>query len=239
MTGGGDGRGQDPGRGRPRVRRPGRSVEGVLDARGDAPHLVADPRGLEGRAHDPRRDQQDQLGLLGPFLGVAEQVADDRDPPEERNARVDRGLPRSWMSPPRTSVWLFSSTTEVSASRFLNSGDSVGGTGSPTSLTSCFTSSATVPSSPMRGVTVRTTPASLILDGLGAHDPRGLPPGRRDGRGAAHGNLLRRQDRDGARDVDHGLLVLGGHDRRVRQHVQLVVRPRARSARPGIGRRRT
>src|SRR2546427_3619961 len=64
------------------------------------------------------------------------------------------------MSPPSTRVWLFRSTTEVSASRFLKVGELVGGWFSPTELTSCLTSSATVPFSPMRGVTVRMTPAS-------------------------------------------------------------------------------
>src|SRR2546428_462851 len=64
------------------------------------------------------------------------------------------------MSPPSTRVWLFRSTTEVSASRFLKDGELVGGWFSPTELTSCLTSSATVPFSPMRGVTVRMTPAS-------------------------------------------------------------------------------
>src|SRR6266545_2492473 len=64
------------------------------------------------------------------------------------------------MSPPSTRVWLFTSTTEVSASRLMKDGELVGGWFSPTALTSCLTSSATVPFSPMRGVTVRMTPAS-------------------------------------------------------------------------------
>ena len=55
---------------------------------------------------------------------------------------------------------MFSSTTEVSASRLVNDGEPVGATGGPTAFTSCLTSSATVPRSPMRGVTVRITPAS-------------------------------------------------------------------------------
>src|SRR5260370_18416253 len=76
------------------------------------------------------------------------------------------GIPRlvidrlSWISPPSTSVWLFKSTTDVSASRLRNDGEFVGATAGPTELTSCLTSSATVPRSPMRGVTVRITPAS-------------------------------------------------------------------------------
>src|SRR5207245_11600398 len=76
------------------------------------------------------------------------------------------GIPRrsrvivSWRSPPSTRVWLFRSTTEVSASRLMNEGEFVGGTLGPTLFTSCFTSRATVPRSPMRGVTVRITPAS-------------------------------------------------------------------------------
>src|SRR5437867_1658338 len=76
------------------------------------------------------------------------------------------GIPRSsmvtlsWMRPPSTSVWLLTSTTDVSASRLMNDGELVGWTLGPIEFTSCFTSSATVPSSPMRGVTVRITPAS-------------------------------------------------------------------------------
>src|SRR6184192_1578589 len=42
----------------------------------------------------------------------------------------------------------------------MNEGEFVGATAGPIEFTSCFTSSATVPSSPMRGVTVRITPAS-------------------------------------------------------------------------------
>src|SRR5881628_854189 len=42
----------------------------------------------------------------------------------------------------------------------MNEGELVGATLGPIEFTSCFTSSATVPSSPMRGVTVRITPAS-------------------------------------------------------------------------------
>ena len=66
----------------------------------------------------------------------------------------------SWMSPPRTRVVLLTRTTDVSASRLMISGDPVGATGDPMALTSCLTSRATVPCSPIRGVTVRTTPAS-------------------------------------------------------------------------------
>src|SRR6266851_9100598 len=67
-----------------------------------------------------------------------------------------------WMSPPRTSVWLLSSTTDVSALRLLKLGELIGGGAvGPMSLTSCLTSRATVPDSPMRGVTVRMMPASL------------------------------------------------------------------------------
>ena len=79
---------------------------------------------------------------------------------------LSSGIPRwlivrvSWISPPSTSVWLFRSTTDVSASRLRNDGEFVGATAGPTELTSCLTSSATVPRSPMRGVTVRMTPAS-------------------------------------------------------------------------------
>src|SRR6266403_1874272 len=79
---------------------------------------------------------------------------------------LSSGIPRwlivrvSWISPPSTSVWLFKSTTDVSASRLRNDGEFVGATAGPTELTSCLTSSATVPRSPMRGVTVRMTPAS-------------------------------------------------------------------------------
>src|SRR5213594_4003810 len=64
------------------------------------------------------------------------------------------------MSPPSTNVWLLTSTTDVSASRLMNWGEFVGGVAGPTALTSCLTSRATVPRSPMRGVTVRITPAS-------------------------------------------------------------------------------
>ena len=66
--------------------------------------------------------------------------------------RLSKGMPewirerRFWMSPPRTSVWLLSSTT---------------GSFSPTWLNSCLTSRDTVPCSPMRGVTLRMMPASL------------------------------------------------------------------------------
>src|SRR5207249_11897727 len=42
----------------------------------------------------------------------------------------------------------------------MNEGEFVGATAGPIEFTSCFTSSATVPCSPMRGVTVRVTPAS-------------------------------------------------------------------------------
>src|SRR2546427_13205310 len=42
----------------------------------------------------------------------------------------------------------------------MNEGEFVGATAGPIEFTSCFTSSATVPCSPMRGVTVRITPAS-------------------------------------------------------------------------------
>src|SRR5437867_8080302 len=76
------------------------------------------------------------------------------------------GIPRSsmvtlsWMRPPSTSVWLLTSTTDVSASRLMNEGELVGATLGPIEFTSCFTASATVPGSPMRGVTVRITPAS-------------------------------------------------------------------------------
>ncbi len=42
----------------------------------------------------------------------------------------------------------------------MNDGEFVGGIGAPIWFASCFTSSATVPCSPMRGVTVRITPAS-------------------------------------------------------------------------------
>src|SRR5436309_931233 len=66
------------------------------------------------------------------------------------------------MRPPRTRVWLLRRTTEVSASRLVKRGELMGGgSGVPTSLTSCLTSRATVPCSPMRGVTVRMMPASL------------------------------------------------------------------------------
>jgi hypothetical protein len=66
-----------------------------------------------------------------------------------------------WMRPPSTRVWLFSKTTEVSASRLVKRGELIGGGSfSPTSLTSCLTSRATVPCSPMRGVTLRMMPAS-------------------------------------------------------------------------------
>ncbi len=81
--------------------------------------------------------------------------------------RLSRGMPIRirvrlfWMRPPSTRVWLFSSTTEVSASRLVKRGELMGGGSfSPTSLTSCLTSRATVPCSPMRGVTVRMMPAS-------------------------------------------------------------------------------
>src|SRR5205809_634557 len=79
---------------------------------------------------------------------------------------LSSGIPRSsvvslsWMSPPSTSVLLLRSTTEVSASRLMNEGEFVGATLGPIEFTSCFTSRATVPRSPMRGVTVRITPAS-------------------------------------------------------------------------------
>src|SRR5260370_13266624 len=67
-----------------------------------------------------------------------------------------------WMRPPRTRVWLLRSTTEVSASRLVKRGELMGGgSGAPTSLPSGLMSSATVPCSPMRGVTVRMMPASL------------------------------------------------------------------------------
>src|SRR5260370_40418932 len=67
-----------------------------------------------------------------------------------------------WMSPPRTSVWLLSSTTDVSASRLLKLGELIGGGAvGPMSLTSCLTSGATGPDSPMRGVAVRRIAASL------------------------------------------------------------------------------
>src|SRR4026207_1894332 len=82
--------------------------------------------------------------------------------------RLRNGMPirmlvrRFWMRPPSTRVWLFSSTTEVSASRLVNRGELMGGGSlAPTSLTSGLTSGATVPGSPMRGVTVRMMPASL------------------------------------------------------------------------------
>src|ERR1700730_3635978 len=66
-----------------------------------------------------------------------------------------------WMRPPNTRVWLFSSTTDVSASRLVKRGELIGGGSfSPTSLTSCLTSRATVPCSPIRGITVRMIPAS-------------------------------------------------------------------------------
>src|SRR2546427_12401485 len=52
------------------------------------------------------------------------------------------------------------STTDVSASRLMIESESVGGVLVPIWFTSCLTSRATVPCSPMRGVTVRTTPAS-------------------------------------------------------------------------------
>src|SRR5713226_6952487 len=52
------------------------------------------------------------------------------------------------------------STTDVSASRLMIERELVGGFSVVMSLTSCLTSRATVPRSPMRGVTVRTTPAS-------------------------------------------------------------------------------
>src|SRR5207245_856525 len=42
----------------------------------------------------------------------------------------------------------------------MNEGEFVGATAGPIEFTSCFTSSATVPCSPRRGVTVRITPAS-------------------------------------------------------------------------------
>src|SRR5438093_6380070 len=42
----------------------------------------------------------------------------------------------------------------------MNEGEFVGATAGPIEFTSCFTSRATVPCSPMRGVTVRITPAS-------------------------------------------------------------------------------
>src|SRR5438093_7459316 len=79
---------------------------------------------------------------------------------------LSSGMPRSsmvtlsWMSPPSTRVALFTSTTDVSASRLMNEGELVGATLGPIEFTSCFTSRATVPCSPMRGVTVRITPAS-------------------------------------------------------------------------------
>ena len=53
-----------------------------------------------------------------------------------------------------------SRTTDVSASRLRKEGEFVGATAGPTELTSCLMSSATVPRSPIRGVTVRITPAS-------------------------------------------------------------------------------
>ena len=52
------------------------------------------------------------------------------------------------------------STTDVSASRLMIRREPVGGSALPMSFTSCLMSSATVPFSPMRGVTVRMTPAS-------------------------------------------------------------------------------
>src|SRR5262245_66473942 len=42
----------------------------------------------------------------------------------------------------------------------MNDGELVGATGAPIEFPSCFTSSATGPCSPIRGVTVRITPAS-------------------------------------------------------------------------------
>src|SRR3990170_7052100 len=77
------------------------------------------------------------------------------------------GIPRSSLvtlsliRPPSTRVWLLMRTPDASASRLMNEGEPVGGTPAPMSLTSCLTWSATVPRSPMRGVTVRITPASL------------------------------------------------------------------------------
>ncbi len=71
------------------------------------------------------------------------------------------------MSPPSTSVWLSRRTTDVSASRLMMSGEPLGGRGSPTSLTVCFTSRATTRLSLMRGVTVRMMPASRYSTALG------------------------------------------------------------------------
>src|SRR2546426_9201976 len=59
------------------------------------------------------------------------------------------------------------STTDVSASRLMIESESVGGVLVPIWFTSCFTSRATVPCSPMRGVTVRTTPASRYSTEIG------------------------------------------------------------------------
>ena len=73
------------------------------------------------------------------------------------------------MSPPSTSVWLSRRTTDVSASRLMMSGEPLGGRGSPTSLTVCFTSSATTRLSLIRGVTVRMMPASRYSTALREH----------------------------------------------------------------------
>src|SRR6266850_2594654 len=137
---------------------------------------------------------------------------------------LSSGIPRwlivrvSWISPPSTSVWLFKSTTDVSASRLRKDGEFVGATAGPTELTSCLTSSATVPRSPMRGVTI----LDRLVDAARG-DARARGAARRAGR-AHRAGLLARDDRDRLRHIDDGLLVLRRHDVRVADDVDAIVR---------------
>src|SRR5204862_4032966 len=86
---GGRGLGSAGGRLRRRVRRRARrGADGVVELGRGPPHLFGEVRRVERGAKHPRSDEQEELGLLDQPILEAEEVAEDRDVLQERNATV-------------------------------------------------------------------------------------------------------------------------------------------------------
>ena len=72
-------------------RGPRRLVDRVVELGRGPSHLVGDPGGVERRADDPRRDQEQELRLLDLPAREAEQPAEDRDVLEQGDPAVVEG----------------------------------------------------------------------------------------------------------------------------------------------------
>ena len=71
-----------------RRRRPRRAAQSIVQLGCRAAHFVREARRVERGPDNPRRDQDDQLGLVDALRLGAEQVAQDRNVLEQRDSRV-------------------------------------------------------------------------------------------------------------------------------------------------------